>query len=150
MLGHDNALATERWKQESPDVELPKHNKSRLCFSVLIVTGLLIPLATLFILYLQWYSFQATGSNRPNPPDLATPTAEPVRDLKSLLHPEDHVLRDPKSRHIWWNITKGTIVPNGVRKHVFLINGTANNLCILYTKSGSLTGNNRSISWPHS
>ncbi|KAH8805453.1 iron transport multicopper oxidase fet3 [Xylogone sp. PMI_703] len=46
----------------------------------------------------------------------------PERDLKWLLHPEDHVSRDPTVRHFSWNITKATRAPNGVRKDIFLIN----------------------------
>ncbi|TVY90217.1 Laccase [Lachnellula willkommii] len=46
----------------------------------------------------------------------------PERDLKFMLHPEEHVSRDPCIRKFSWNITKETIAPNGVEKNVFLIN----------------------------
>ncbi|KAN0090500.1 multicopper oxidase [Hyaloscypha variabilis] len=53
----------------------------------------------------------------------STTALAPERDLKVLLHPEDHVSRDPSTRQISWNITKAIITPNGVQKNVFLING---------------------------
>ncbi|KAF8849971.1 hypothetical protein BDZ45DRAFT_771129 [Acephala macrosclerotiorum] len=80
-----------------------------------------MPLITFFILYLQWHSPQATGSSLATPLDLDT-TAELAKDLKLLLHPEDHVSRGPGIRRFLWNITKAWIAPNGVLKDVFLVN----------------------------
>lgn len=44
-------------------------------------------------------------------------------NLAIVLHPNDHVLRDPKTIHLYWNITKGYRSPDGVQKLVYLING---------------------------
>lgn len=123
LLGHDNEQAAERWKQEAEEVKVRKHHRWYLCFSVFTVTILLIPLATLFILYLRWQSsFQVPAPIQTTPPELDAATG-PQRDLKFLLHPESHVSRDPGIRHFLWNITKARIAPNGVYKDVFLING---------------------------
>ncbi|CZR52693.1 related to multicopper oxidase [Phialocephala subalpina] len=123
LLGRDNEEATKRWKQESEDIELRKHNRSRIFFWTFGLAIFFVPLAIFFILYLQWHSsFRVSGSNLRTPPGSVT-TAESTRDLKVLLHPEDHVSRDPGTRHFSWNITKARIAPNGVQKEVFLING---------------------------
>lgn len=121
LLGHDNELATERWKQESQDIEVREQNRGCFCLSLSTVTILFMPLITFFILYLQWHSPQATGSSLATPLDLDT-TAELAKDLKLLLHPEDHVSRGPGIRRFLWNITKAWIAPNGVLKDVFLVN----------------------------
>lgn len=41
------------------------------------------------------------------------------------LHPEDHVYREPVTHHLDWRVTTGERRPDGVLKHVFLINGEA-------------------------
>jgi hypothetical protein len=91
---------------------------------VFVLTLLFIPLTIFFILYLQWHSAfkapKAEVAEHPNP----VKALGPERDLKFLLHPQDHVSRDPGIRHFSWNITKGIIAPNGVQKDVFLINST--------------------------
>lgn len=40
-----------------------------------------------------------------------------------LLHPKDHILRKPKSHQLEWRITKELRSPDGVEKHIYLING---------------------------
>jgi hypothetical protein len=59
-----------------------------------------------------------------NPNPVINPGLE--RDLKFLLHPQDHVSRDAGIRVFSWNITKGVRAPDGVQKDVFLINSTPN------------------------
>lgn len=45
--------------------------------------------------------------------------------LEILLHPEEHQFRLPKVITLYWNITAGSRAPDGVRKEVYLINGTS-------------------------
>ncbi|KAG6292812.1 hypothetical protein E4U46_008242 [Claviceps purpurea] len=40
-----------------------------------------------------------------------------------VLHPEQHVYREPKKIRVDWNITKGMRSPDGVVKSIYLING---------------------------
>lgn len=47
-----------------------------------------------------------------------------IRDLSSTLHPENHNRRAPTTVTHFWNITKGYRSPDGVRKLVYLVNGT--------------------------
>jgi hypothetical protein len=124
LLGHDNELPTKRWKN---DIAGKHYNqRARICILAFVATILLIPLTIFFILYLQWQSaFEATGSRLTELPGPVM-VAGPERDLKRLLHPEDHVSRDPGIRRLSWTISKAKIAPNGVEKDVFLINGTAN------------------------
>ncbi|KAG5983224.1 hypothetical protein E4U55_000514 [Claviceps digitariae] len=39
------------------------------------------------------------------------------------LHPEQHIFRSPRTMALHWNITRGARRPDGVLKHVYLING---------------------------
>lgn len=92
-----------------------------------MTTLLLIPLTFFLVLYLPWNAALASIQNLTKPPDTdPNLQAEPKRDLKFLLHPEDHVSRDLEVRRYSWNVTKAMRAPNGVEKEVFLINGTAN------------------------
>lgn len=90
-----------------------------------IVVVLLVLASVFFILYLQWQPAtfpapEAAVEDTTRPP---LEVLEPVRDLKILLHPEQHVSRRPAVRRFYWNITKSIIAPDGVEKSVFLING---------------------------
>ncbi|OAQ85964.1 laccase IV [Purpureocillium lilacinum] len=53
--------------------------------------------------------------------------AEPVDNLHdddpSILHPQRHIFRQPRTIHLNWNVTKGTRRPDGVLKDIYLING---------------------------
>ncbi|KAH8690199.1 multicopper oxidase-domain-containing protein [Talaromyces proteolyticus] len=46
-----------------------------------------------------------------------------VDDGSILLHPEQHVFRDPTTIHMTWNVTLEPRAPDGVTKPVYLING---------------------------
>lgn len=131
---HHNKLEIKRWKQETAT----DHYKQRTgnCTRAFVVTLLSIPLTIFFIWYLQWLlDFEAPGSIPIEPPSLDS-AAGPARDLKFVLHPEDHLSREPGIRHFSWNITKAIIAPNGVQKETFLINGTANYyLCAMIWES---------------
>jgi hypothetical protein len=122
LLGQDDELPIQRWKE---GVAARNFNCRRRIWAI---TLLLIPLATFFVLYRQWHA----EFNTPWPKlSENLGHAEDGRDLKWLLHPEDHVSRDPGARNFSWNITKATIAPNGVKKLVFLINGITN-LCLIF------------------
>ena len=119
-LSHEDELPIQRLKE---GIVARNFNRRR---RILAITLLLIPLTIFFVLDHQWQAeFDAVGPNLSEHPD---PAQEPghERDLKWLLHPEEHVSRDPDTRRFSWNITKATIAPNGVEKDVFLINGSAN------------------------
>ena len=53
---------------------------------------------------------------------LLTPQRE--SNLEHLLTPQDHVNRAPNTVHYVWKITTGFRAPDGVRKKVYLINGS--------------------------
>ncbi|KAI9663915.1 MAG: hypothetical protein M1821_007405 [Bathelium mastoideum] len=54
-----------------------------------------------------------------HPPVAPRPEIGP---LDRVLHPEDHVYRKPKTHHYNWTVTSGVRRPDGVAKHVYLIN----------------------------
>lgn len=111
LLGHENKDAMQRWEKE-------KHNSARiyrlrsilLFWMLVVVVGFLLS-AVLYLLRLQ---YRLTA--------ISLQSGESTRDLKILLHPEDHVSRGPGVTRYLWNITKGNIAPDGVHKDVFLIN----------------------------
>jgi hypothetical protein len=120
LLGHDDELPIQRWKE---DIAARNFNRRH---RTLALTLLLIPLTIFFVLDQQWHGeFDVAVPKLSEHPDPAQELG-PERDLKWLLHPEDHVSRDPGTRLFLWNITKATIAPNGVKKDVFLINGSTN------------------------
>lgn len=130
LLGHDDVLPIQRPKEDISD---PNFNRRHRIWSIthllISLTSLLITLTIFFILGRQWHAeFEAPGPAAPTLSGHLDSTQEPghERNLKWLLHPEDHVSRAPGIRHFSWNITKATIAPNGVKKDVFLINGTIN------------------------
>jgi hypothetical protein len=49
--------------------------------------------------------------------------AEGEDTIGILLHPEDHVSRNPGIVNLHWTITSGFRAPDGVKKRVYLING---------------------------
>lgn len=112
LLGYDNELATQRWEEE--DIKTRENNYRRLrSLLLLLATLLLVALTTFFVLSSQWlywpsaYDVPALNITTPHP----SMPAEPSRDFKWSLHPEDHVSRDAGNRHFSWNITKAEIVP---------------------------------------
>ena len=120
LLGHDSELPRRHW---IADVATRNFQCRRLIWAT---TASLVTLTFLIVLYPQWYSyFRAPVPKLLKSPDSAQrPGLE--RDLKWLLHLEDHLSREPAVRHFQWNITKASIAPNGVAKDVFLINGIVN------------------------
>lgn len=130
LLGYNDERAIKRLKHGNAARRCYNdyyNYSSQLCGKAFVLTLIiLIPLTVFFILYLEWHSiFKGQGPKFTIPPDPFMP-AGPERDLKLLLHPEDHVLREASLRHFSWNISKATRSPNGVRKDVFLINSTVN------------------------
>jgi hypothetical protein len=143
LLGHNDELTPVRIHASSAT---HRSRRARISIQALAVS-LFIPLLIFSILYLRWnYEFKAAGttSTAPSSPILA---GGPTRDLKSLLHPEAHISRDPGIRRFSWNITKATIAPNGVEKDVFLINSTITTLSAYNKEVHSDDG--RSISRSH-
>ena len=138
LLGHYyDELPIRHWKED-----ITARNFIRRC-GIWGITLLLIPLTIFFILNREWYAeFYVLGPKLSEHPDPAQELGH-ERDLKWLLHPEYHVSRDPSIRHFSWNITKATKAPNGVKKDVFLINGTTNLRVSLRFESSH---KNRSIS----
>lgn len=119
LLGHDNEPAIQPQKE---DIVAHNFNRRRLIGTIILF---LMPLIALFILIQLWQAeFYALGPTLAQHPH---PAQEPghERDVKWFLHPEDHVSRDPVIRRLSWNITKATMAPNGVKKDVYLINGTS-------------------------
>lgn len=129
LLGYDDELAATRWKQEN---ETRRYIwRGRDCGLAFAAT-LLIIFSTFLILYPQWHSVLKI------PEKQITETLN--RDLKLLLHPEDHVSREPSARKFVWNITKAKIAPDGVEKDVLLINSTSNGIQSRVSESESDDG----------
>ncbi|OAA57414.1 iron transport multicopper oxidase fet3 [Niveomyces insectorum RCEF 264] len=99
-------------------------------------TVLVVAASTVFVLYVFFHAaFEATTSlpttspatslppppPPPPPPPLSSTT--PSRDLRAVLHPQDHVARKPTVAHLSWNISKVALAPDGVEKDVIVING---------------------------
>jgi FtsP/CotA-like multicopper oxidase with cupredoxin domain len=137
LLGHDSELASERWKEDTPTYYFFQRSRRRIL--TFLITFLSILLTLLVIFYLKWHVALEIPGSEMNGHFESTIAPGPERDLKVLLHPEDHVSRDPSTRHFSWNITKAIITPNGVQKNVFLINGTADSNHALYFMSRMLT-----------
>lgn len=113
LLGHDDELPGWRWMA---DIDTRNFQLRRLIW---VTSVPLVTLIILFVLYPQWRSeFQAPAPKLRQHPDSAQgPALE--RDLKWLLHPEDHVSREPAVRHFQWNITKASIAPMALQKMCF-------------------------------
>jgi FtsP/CotA-like multicopper oxidase with cupredoxin domain len=111
LLGYNDELATTSQHQEN---KARRHSwRGRKCGFAFIAT-LLIIFSTFLILYHRWYfALNIKETQITDPFD---------RDVKLLLHPEDHVWREPIIRHFVWNITRAKIAPDGVEKDVLLIN----------------------------
>ncbi|KAJ9156673.1 Multicopper oxidase [Pleurostoma richardsiae] len=110
-LHHDHVRKAKRWN-----------------YFQILVGSLLIVLSAFFVLFLQWHADVAiTLGKQPEVPTEADTNGEifitPQRDLKALLHPEDHVSREPRINYLSWNITSSELAPDGVVKRVLLING---------------------------
>lgn len=117
LLGCDEEPLAQRWKE---DVNARSVSHRRWIWAL---TALLILLTIFVVAQRQWPSeFDAQRPKLLGHP-VTTQEPEHERNLKWLLHPEDHVSREPSIRHFSWNVTKATRAPNGVRKDVFLING---------------------------
>jgi len=130
LVGHEDELALKRWKEDNTAYQLFYRSRTRISAFLITLTSILLTILVIF--FLQWHA----GSENPisegtgDFDSLLVP--RPERDLKILLHPEEHVSRDPNNRRFSWNITKATIAPNGVQKDVFLINGTIYSYCMLF------------------
>lgn len=54
---------------------------------------------------------------------VSSETSSPAKQLAIPLHPELHVSRGAKKLEFHWNVTLGTMAPDGVEKQVYLVNG---------------------------
>jgi hypothetical protein len=144
LLGHRSDLAAARWRYEGA----ARHHthKGWRCTLALAVT-LLFTLSALFTVFLRWNSALKTAETTKTDPLNLAAVREPERDLGFLLHPEDHVSREPGVRRFVWNITKATIAPDGVQKEVFLINSLSH--CIQTSDLEGEPDEDRSISRSH-
>ncbi|TVY51222.1 Laccase-1 [Lachnellula cervina] len=121
LLLHDQPIP-KRYKQDF-SYRCYKQ-KFRVC-GLALVGGFLLLLSMVIFLFLllRNSAFELPAWKLGEHSDPITVTGPgPERDLKFMLHPEEHVSRDPCIRKFSWNITKETIAPNGVEKNVFLIN----------------------------
>lgn len=75
--------------------------------------------------------------------------SSPAKQLAIPLHPEKHVSRGAKTLEFHWNVTLGTMAPDGVEKHVYLVNGLLYCACTLLLACLRLTRCDRRISWPN-
>lgn len=48
----------------------------------------------------------------------------PEIDDRFMLHPENHIHRQPKTISLQWNVTKEAHRPDGVLRDIYFINGT--------------------------
>ncbi|CAG8977769.1 hypothetical protein HYALB_00011154 [Hymenoscyphus albidus] len=87
--------------------------KSRL---LLLTTFLVLTAILYYTLDLTTLSSNILTHN----PFSSTPKPE---NLGAILHPDEHIYREPKTIKHVWTITKGLRSPDGVEKSVYLING---------------------------
>lgn len=90
--------------------------RRRLPFYLLILV--LLSTGILLIFNFQLYS------NPYSTFSLASTSATPPPSFSIELHPKDHIQRLPTTITHHWTVTKGYRSPDGVRKLVYLINGT--------------------------
>ncbi|GJN67754.1 hypothetical protein PLICBS_001782 [Purpureocillium lilacinum] len=64
-----------------------------------------------------------SGAEITEPQSHAEPGDNLHDDDPSILHPQRHIFRQPRTIHLNWNVTKGTRRPDGVLKDIYLING---------------------------
>lgn len=122
LLSRDDGSPLQLWKEGLAPRKLNSTRRAWAGGLLLILVTAVISLVFFFTLNRQWH---AHAELEPKPAGHldSSQELETDRSLRWLLHPEDHVSRDPGVRHFSWNITKETIAPNGVKKDVFLING---------------------------
>lgn len=120
---HDSAPLIPGWKDESNIYSPVRKGYGRI---LALIVFLLTFLSIFTVLFIHLSSSSTTPEAAISTEhDAATVGSEPRRNLKVLLHPQDHVSRKPGVRDYSWNITKTTIAPDGVEKQVYLINGAA-------------------------
>lgn len=130
----------------SATTSLPKHaNNDRKGKEQWSVTVFAVPVA-IAILVLFALSYLGNGGFTPAAlwlPSfgLREPGSHHAGDLDAgdlladfALHPEDHIYREPINHYLQWHITAEDRRPDGVKKKVYLINGT-NGLVFIMTKT---------------
>jgi hypothetical protein len=98
--------------------------------------GMLYTFAALLLSSLLLFTFTYGGSRFGWHVDFRIPVAgsqneyeSATKDLAIALHPAEHALREPEVVSLRWEITKGYRSPDGVKKLVYLINGTIKCQC---------------------
>ncbi|KAJ9133693.1 Multicopper oxidase [Pleurostoma richardsiae] len=86
----------------------------------------LVVMSLLGVLFL--HGFLADYGDRPGPLFASSqdphvkPPLDPSRTIGIVLHPEDHINREPRSVSLRWHISAGYRHPDGVKKRVYLVN----------------------------
>lgn len=110
-------------KGQKPVDELPNGAKTRLTsrkllLGQIIFGGALIFMSTIFIIRLQWRPLASIGAHVSQ----SSSSSGKDIDTKSILHPEDHIWRDPEVRKFLWIVSSKFIRPDGVKREVIHIN----------------------------
>ncbi|KAF8849353.1 hypothetical protein BDZ45DRAFT_680586 [Acephala macrosclerotiorum] len=81
----------------------------------------------LLLLGISWFNFQLYHNGFRIPQHIfehsSSNAVHDESNLATVLRPQDHMHREPKTIHHSWNITTGVRAPDGVTKQVYLING---------------------------
>ena len=92
---------------------------------LLAILAILTFLVALGTLYSSYSTYETPGVTLP----ASAGVASPLRDTDhawSILHPEEHAFREPRTIKLSWTVTLGLRSPDGVSRPVFLINGKVN------------------------
>ncbi|KAJ5491343.1 hypothetical protein N7539_002910 [Penicillium diatomitis] len=85
--------------------------------------GTLVACLWVMAMYVYGINFHTPWSRLSIPVHTHTAHDPSVKDRPRIeLHPEDHVYREPVTRHLDWRISKDDRRPDGVLKHIYLIN----------------------------
>lgn len=109
---HAEPLLGEQKSDEDPYVGEPavrKRARWRCGFLVPVLTVLTALAVTSALFMLLTYTPRAPATSE--------------SDIKLVLHPEDHVSREPRVVRLSWNISKARLSPDGVQRDVILVNG---------------------------
>lgn len=97
-----------------------------------VVLGTVLIVSTALLVFsIEWATFPSTRtpfwpneSHHGHDSHLASPPPAPLQPgAEIILHPEDHVLRQPQVIKHTWNVTSSRMSPDGVSKDIILVNG---------------------------
>lgn len=126
----------EEQAQWPPASRRPPSRWQRICMSVhrqvtpvlTVLTALAVVMALFLLLTNSSLSMPSLGGSATDAPKTHLVEKDPI----IVLHPEDHIHREPLTIHLSWNITKGRLAPDGVFRDVILINGRSPLYCAYY------------------